>query len=118
MKRTRKQRFIGVDATSAGELAELLNEQIEHLQGVQPDIKWFDNRFSALLVYTEHVEEPENIRDEYELRGECYTCGDCPLPCEGARKCSHCGKCACEVSGITGLCSECEAEIMNEEEEE
>lgn len=79
MKRTRVQRFIGVDATSAGELAELLNEKIEQIHGAQPEIKWFDNRFSALLFYTEHVEEPENIRDEYELRGECYTCGDCPM---------------------------------------
>lgn len=79
MKRTRTQRFIGVDATSAGELAELLNEQMEQLKGNQPEIKWFDDRFSALLMYTEHIEIPENIRDEYELRGECYTCGDCPL---------------------------------------
>lgn len=79
MKRTRTQRFIGVDATSAGELAELLNEQMERLKGNQPEIKWFDDRFSALLMYTEHIEIPENIRDEYELRGECYTCGDCPL---------------------------------------
>lgn len=42
-------------------------------------------------------------------------CWDCPLPCDGMRQCSHCGKCACEVSGITGLCPECEAEILNEE---
>ena len=79
MKRTRVQRFIGVDATSAAELAELLTEKVEELQGAQPDIKWFDGRFSALLCYTEHVEIPEDIRDEYELRGECYTCGDCPF---------------------------------------
>lgn len=79
MKRTRAQRFIGVDATSAAELAELLTEKVEELQGAQPDIKWFDGRFSALLCYTEHVEIPEDIRDEYELRGECYTCGDCPF---------------------------------------
>ena len=79
MKRTRTQRFIGVDATSAGELAELLNEQMEQHKGNQLEIKWFDDRFSALLMYTEHIEIPENIRDEYELRGECYTCGDCPM---------------------------------------
>lgn len=42
------------------------------------------------------------------------TCRDCPLPCEGMRQCSHCGKCACEVSGITSLCPECEAEILEE----
>lgn len=79
MKRTRMQRFIGVDARDAAELAELLNEKMEQIKGAQPEIKWFDGQFSALLFYTEHIEEPENIRDEYELRGECYTCGDCPM---------------------------------------
>jgi hypothetical protein len=44
------------------------------------------------------------------------TCRDCPLPCDGMRRCSHCGKCACEVSGITGLCPECEAEVLNNED--
>lgn len=43
------------------------------------------------------------------------TCRDCPLPCEGARKCTHCGKTTCEVSGITSLCPECEAEILKED---
>lgn len=79
MKRTRVQRFIGVDARDAAELAELLNEQMEQLKGTQPEIKWFDGQFSALLFYTEHVEEPEDIRDEYILRGETYNCGDCPF---------------------------------------
>ncbi len=43
-------------------------------------------------------------------------CWDCPLPCDGMRKCSHCGKTTCEVSGITGLCPECEAEVLNNED--
>ena len=79
MKRTRVQRFIGVDARDAAELAELLNEKMEQIKGAQPEIKWFDGQFSALLFYDEHLEIPEDIRDEYELRGETYTCGECPL---------------------------------------
>lgn len=62
MKRTRVQRFIGVDARDAAELAELLNEKVEQLKGEQPQIKWFDGQYSALLMYTEHIEIPENIR--------------------------------------------------------
>lgn len=79
MKRTKVQRFIGVDARDAAELAELLNEKMEQIKGAQPEIKWFDGQFSALLFYDEHLEIPEDIRDEYELRGETYTCGECPL---------------------------------------
>lgn len=79
MKRTKVQRFIGVDARDAAELAELLNEKMEQIKGAQPEIKWFDGQFSALLFYDEHLEIPEDIRDEYELRGETYTCGECPM---------------------------------------
>ena len=79
MKRTRVQRFIGVDARSAEELAELLTEKCEELRSESPEIKWFGERFSAVLVYTEHVEEPENAKDEFELRRETYTCGECPF---------------------------------------
>jgi hypothetical protein len=55
-------------------------------------------------------------RKELQMSRNNSTCRDCPLPCEGMRRCSHCGKCACEVSGITGLCPECEAEILEEED--
>lgn len=79
MKRTRVQRYIGVDAMSAEELAELLTEKCEELRGNSPEIKWFGERFSAVLFYTEHIEEPENVRDEYILKGDTYTCGDCPF---------------------------------------
>ena len=36
MKRTRVQRYIGVDAMSAEELAELLTEKCEELRGNSP----------------------------------------------------------------------------------
>lgn len=34
--------------------------------------------FCVTLTYMETTLKPENIRDEYELRGEVYTCGECP----------------------------------------
>ena len=44
MKRTKVQRFIGVDARDAGELAELLTEKCEEFKEFCPDIKWIDGR--------------------------------------------------------------------------
>lgn len=80
MKRTRVQRYVGLDARSAAELGEMLTEKCEELKGLCPEVVWnLGNGHSAFLVYTEHLEIPEDIRDEYELRGETYTCGECPL---------------------------------------
>ena len=78
MKRTRVQRFIGIDARDAVELAERLTDTCEELRRFDPEIKWIDGRYSAVLFYTEHTEEPENLAEEYELRGEAYTCEACP----------------------------------------
>ena len=78
MKRTRVQRFIGIDARDAAELAERLTDTCEELRRFDPEIKWIDGRYSAVLFYTEHTEEPENLAEEYELRGEAYTCDACP----------------------------------------
>lgn len=78
MKRTKVQRFIGVDARDAGELAELLTEKCEEFKEFCPDIKWIDGKYSAVLVYTEHIVEPETLAEEYEMRGEGYTCEACP----------------------------------------
>lgn len=78
MIRTRVQRFIGIDARDAAELAERLTEKCEELRRLDPEIKWIDGRYSAVLFYAEHTEEPENLAEEYELRGEAYTCEACP----------------------------------------
>jgi len=34
--------------------------------------------FCVVITYMETKRVPQNIRDEYELRGEYYTCGECP----------------------------------------
>ena len=80
MKRTRLTRYVGLEAKTASELGELLTQKCEELKEYRPEIIWnLGNGNSAFLVYDEHIEEPETLRDEYELRGECYTCGDCPF---------------------------------------
>lgn len=95
MKRTRVKRYVGLDARSAAELGELLTEKCEELKEWQPEVVWnLGNGHSAFLVYEERIEEPEDIRDEYELRGDGYTCGDCPFkePITDGR-CHHRWKC-------------------------
>ena len=80
MKRTRLTRYVGLEAKTAGELGELLTQKCEELKEFRPEIVWnLSNGNSAFLVYEEHIEIPETLRDEYELRGEGYTCGDCPF---------------------------------------
>lgn len=80
MKRTRTTRYIGVDAHSAAELGELLTQKCEELKEYQPAVKWaLEHGYSAILIYDEVTEIPENIREEYELRGEAYTCDACPF---------------------------------------
>ncbi|MBR4744010.1 MAG: hypothetical protein IK082_07460 [Oscillospiraceae bacterium] len=80
MKRTRLTRYVGLEAKTASELGELLTQKCEELKGYRPEIVWnLGNGNSAFLVYEEHLEEPEDLRDEYELRGEAYTCEACPF---------------------------------------
>lgn len=80
MKRTRVKHYVGLDARSAAELGEMLTQKCEELRQFCPEVVWdLSNGHSAFLVYDEVVEEPENIRDEYALRGETYSCGDCPF---------------------------------------
>ena len=79
MKRTRLTRYVGLEAKTASELGELLTQKCEELKEYRPEIVWnLENGNSAFLVYEEHLEEPENLREEYELRGEAYTCEACP----------------------------------------
>lgn len=101
MKRTRLTRYIGLDARNAAELGELLTQKCEELKGFSPEIVWnLGNGCSAFLVYEEHTEEPENLREEYELRGEAYTCDACPFrePVTDGRRRHH-WKCICRPGG-------------------
>lgn len=80
MKRTKTTRYVGLDARSAEELGELLTKKCEEFKEFSPEVVWnLGNGHSAFLVYTEVVEEPEDLRDEYTLRGETYVCGECPF---------------------------------------
>ncbi len=79
MRRERLARYVGIDARTTAELGELLTQKCEELKGKSPEVIWnLGNGNSALLLYYEETLIPEDLADEYELRGEIYTCADCP----------------------------------------
>ncbi len=109
MKRTRATRYVGLEARTAAELGELLTQKSEELKEFCPEVVWnLANGNSAFLVYQEFIEIPENIRDEYELRGEAYTCGDCPFktPITDGRS-RHRWRCARRPGGTDVDCPAC-----------
>lgn len=79
MKKERMARYVGLEARSAPELADKLTKKIEELKDREPEVIWnLGNGNSAFLLYYDTEEIPETIQEEYLLRGECYTCADCP----------------------------------------
>ena len=78
MKTNRRPRFAGLDAQSASGLAKMLNEFFDDHQGERIEVTYcFEHGMSAVLSWEEETKVPESLREEYELRGECYTCEDC-----------------------------------------
>lgn len=109
MKKTIRTRYVGLDATNAAELGEMLTRESERLAEYSPDIVWnLQNGHSAFLVYTEVMRTPETLREEYELRGERYTCADCDkkIPnTDGRARCSY--RCIRRPKGTDADASAC-----------
>ena len=79
MKKKTITRYVGIDAETAAELGELLTEASEKYAQFKPSVVWdLEHGHSAFLVFDEVTMIAESLREEYELRGECYTCEDCP----------------------------------------
>lgn len=77
MKRESFTQYSIVMADSAQSLTEQLNAEIRRLRAKQPRVT-FDGLI-ARIEYTETDEEPEDIRDEYKMKGVQLTCQDCPF---------------------------------------
>lgn len=63
----------------------------------------------AYFYFDRFVQIPENIQDEFALRGLRYYCVDCPLykPSEDRRvKWTHCAKAGCRISAESCACDE------------
>lgn len=89
MIKERKKRTIGFDADSASELAQMLDRFYDEHHGDKVEVVYCGKYgLSALLTWEEMTHIPETLREEYELRGEAYTCEDCRhrQPCTDGRK--------------------------------
>ena len=71
------QQFAIVRSDSASAFEGELNARIMELSDKNPIVK-FDG-LTAYISYTETVRIPENISDEYELKGVSLRCEDCPM---------------------------------------
>lgn len=77
MKRESFTQYSIVTADSAQALTEQLNAEIRRLRSKQPTVTF--EGLIARIAYTETYEEPEDLRDEYHLKGVRLTCQDCPF---------------------------------------
>ena len=71
------QQFAIVRSDSASAFEEELNARIMELSDKNPIVK-FDG-LTAYISYTEAVKIPEDVYDEYELKGVKFRCEDCPM---------------------------------------
>lgn len=80
MKRIIQQTFAVVETESGSDYAERINRFLADptLQNVKIEHRDRSN-FCAYITYEKVHEEPENARDEYELMGISFSCGDCPF---------------------------------------
>lgn len=76
MKCKSVQQFAIVQADSAPSFEEQLNARVMELSDKNPVVK-FDG-LTAYISYNETVKIPEDIGDEYELKGVVFRCEDCP----------------------------------------
>ena len=107
-KKTEKVKII--HANSAEEFEESLNRYLSQL--AEAKVKYnlsFNNSlgFCAYLIYTEVVDIPESISEEYELRGErryCTECICCRIPDDRRIKNYQCSHTHSRVSKYSPCC--------------
>jgi len=77
MKTEKQKKFVCVQGRTPEEFQFEMNTV---LSGVaDPEIHFPPTmKLTAYILYEEEVTVPEDIRDEYSLRGERYTCEQCP----------------------------------------
>lgn len=76
MRATSIQQFAIVRSDSASVFEEELNARIRELADKRPQVK-FDG-LTAYISYTETREFAETVAEQFELKGCCFHCEDCP----------------------------------------
>ena len=73
MREQSYQQYAIVQANSAITLTDLLNSKLRELKDKDP-IVTFDG-LTARIQYTERIDVPEDLEDEYRLKGVSLKCG-------------------------------------------
>lgn len=77
MKQKRKFKHLTIKADTPEEFDRKINEAFDEAEDVE--LKTHDTvPLLAYLKCTYYIEEPEDLADEYELRGIVHTCEECP----------------------------------------
>ena len=74
------QQFAIVSADSAPSFEGQLNARVMELSDKNPVVKFVESDpLFARISYNETVKIPEDVGDEYELKGVAFRCEDCPM---------------------------------------
>ena len=76
MKVITRKRIRTVQAKSAAEFDDMFNKISDEMT-TTAELKW-DGELCVHFIYDEETKIAETVKDEYELRGETYTCSECP----------------------------------------
>ena len=92
MREKRKKHTRIIHGANAEHFETALNEVFEQVS--DPEVIFHQAvPFLAYITYTEIIEEPENVQEAYEMRGEYHHCGECPYyhePTDGRVKYTDC----------------------------
>ena len=77
MKRESYQQFAIVQGDSAQQLTDRLNAKLYELRKKRPAVTF--EGLIARISYEEETVTPEDLTDEYRLKGVSLTCQDCPF---------------------------------------
>lgn len=79
MKTKTVEKLIPVKSTTVEGFAQAFNEVAEKLAGISYEKIWNLNEGHCLyFVYSETIQEPETLEDEFILMNQEKYCGDCP----------------------------------------
>ena len=80
MKVTKGTKVKVISAQAAQEFEDRLNEALDEVASKSSYSIHYNMSmgFCAYVEYTYTVKTPETLEDEYIIRGERYTCGQCP----------------------------------------
>ncbi len=104
MKEQQFQQFAIVQGNTASNLTEKLNSKLLELKDKEPTVE-FDG-LTARIRYFESVSVPEDLTDEFKMKGIDLKCASCPFfePMEKADgtvdERAKRGKCPCAKYGI------------------